>query len=91
MLKKMTEKSPPALPSVQALINSLTQKKDFPTLIDDKKLAELFDIDERTPAQWRYTGKYKKELPVIRIGRCCRYRLADAIALIEQQLTGDQS
>ena len=84
MPKKAAASSTPSLgTSVPAPVTQINLK-EF-QLIDDQKLAELFDIDPRTPAQWRYQGRFKKELPVIRIGRCCRYRLGDALALINSQ------
>jgi hypothetical protein len=85
-----TTLSPPVKTSVFTPINSSTEK-DFAvsphTLIDDDTLAKLLDVSPRTPAQWRYTGKFKKELPTIKVGRNRRTRLVDALAFIENQLT----
>lgn len=38
----------------------------------DKEFAAVAKISPSTPAQWRYTGKFKEELPFIKIGRSVR-------------------
>ena len=85
--KKVISTSPSLGTSVLAYLTPL-DIKDL-QLIDDKQLADLFGIDERTPAQWRYTGRFKDELPVVRIGRCCRYRLTDAQKFIANHLQAE--
>ena len=42
-------------------------------LWSDADLTALLKIHPRTPAQWRYLGKFKKELPYIKIGKTVRY------------------
>lgn len=86
--KAAASRSPSLRPSAPAPLTQFNAKEL--QLIDDKTLAKLLDIDPRTPAQWRYTGKFKDELPVIHVGRCHRYRLADVIALISGQVNQSQ-
>lgn len=42
-------------------------------LWSDADLTTLLKIHPRTLAQWRYLGKFKKELPYIKIGKTVRY------------------
>ena len=85
MPKKKVISTSPSLGTLVPAYLTPIDIKDI-QLIDDKQLADLFGVDERTPAQWRYTGRFKDELPVVRIGRCCRYRLADAQKFIANHL-----
>lgn len=39
----------------------------------DEDFAFLLKTHPRTIAQWRYLGKYKDELPYIKIGKMVRY------------------
>jgi hypothetical protein len=77
--------TPPADASGSAFFNPNHAKSSSSLLLDDRQLAELFGIDPRTPAQWRYVGKFKNELPHIKIGRSVRYRRDDAMAFIDSQ------
>ena len=52
-------------------------------LIDDRELAALLGIAGRTPAQWRYTGKFKSELPYLKIGHLIRYRHSDVLSFLD--------
>lgn len=56
--------------------------------LDDRALASLLGIAEKTPAQWRYTGKFSKELPFYRFGRSVRYRRSDIEAFIANRRVG---
>ncbi len=91
--KTATSTSPLLGTSVPASFNQIDIRKL--QLLDDKKLSELLSIDPRTPAQWRYTGRFKTELPVVRFGRSCRYRLTDAQNFIathlQANLTGESA
>jgi excisionase family DNA binding protein len=51
-------------------------------LITDRELAYLTGVSEKTPAQWRHLGKFKDELPYIKLGRSVRYRETDVLAFI---------
>ena len=42
-------------------------------LWSDAEFSGLMKTHPRTLAQWRYLGKYKKELPYIKIGKMVRY------------------
>ena len=57
-------------------------------LIDDRQLARLADVSPRTPAQWRYLGKFKDELPYIKIGRNVRYRQSVALSFLDACTVG---
>ncbi|MFX1802084.1 helix-turn-helix domain-containing protein [Paraburkholderia sp. A1RO-5] len=56
--------------------------------LDDRALAVLLNISEKTPAQWRFTGKFTEELPFYKFGRCVRYRREDVEAFIEKSRIG---
>ncbi|PAJ87288.1 DNA-binding protein [Burkholderia ubonensis] len=56
--------------------------------LDDRALAELLDISDKTPAQWRHLGKFTEELPFYKFGRCVRYRREDVEAFIEKSRVG---
>ena len=51
-------------------------------LMTDREFASTLGVDERTPAQWRYIGKFRKALPYFKIGRSVRYRESDVIAFL---------
>lgn len=42
-------------------------------LWSDAELSNLLKTHPRTIAQWRYLGKFKDELPYIKIGKMVRY------------------
>jgi excisionase family DNA binding protein len=56
--------------------------------LDDRALADLLNISEKTPAQWRFTGKFTDELPFYKFGRCVRYRREDVDAFIAKRRVG---
>ncbi|AXW24561.1 helix-turn-helix domain-containing protein [Ralstonia solanacearum] len=56
--------------------------------LDDRALAAELNISPRTPAQWRFTGKFAKELPFHRFGRAIRYRREDVEAFIAASRVG---
>jgi excisionase family DNA binding protein len=56
--------------------------------LDDRALAVLLNISEKTPAQWRFNGKFSNELPFYKFGRCVRYRREDVEAFIEKSRVG---
>ncbi|MBU9174032.1 helix-turn-helix domain-containing protein [Burkholderia gladioli] len=56
--------------------------------LDDRALAVLLNISEKTPAQWRFTGKFSEELPFYKFGRCVRYRREDIQAFIDKSRIG---
>jgi excisionase family DNA binding protein len=64
------------------------QRALFSDFLDDRALADLLGISEKTPAQWRFTGKFSEELPFYKFGRCVRYRREDVEAFIEKSRVG---
>lgn len=46
-----------------------------PTLLNRAQAAELLGVKPQTLATWHITGRYG--LPLIKVGRSVRYRLAD--------------
>jgi hypothetical protein len=56
--------------------------------LDDRALANKLQIAEKTPAQWRFTGKFVKELPYYKFGRAVRYRREDVEAFITNMRVG---
>ncbi|AJY65911.1 helix-turn-helix domain-containing protein [Burkholderia glumae] len=75
MIGKTTTASP--------LLSSLLHE-----FLDDRALAVLLDISDKTPAQWRHLGKFTEELPFYKFGRCVRYRREDVEAFIEKSRVG---
>ncbi|WP_175817818.1 helix-turn-helix domain-containing protein [Burkholderia diffusa] len=75
----MIEKNTTASPLLRSLLHEF---------LDDRALAELLDISDKTPAQWRHLGKFTKELPFYKFGRCVRYRREDVEAFIEKSRVG---
>lgn len=57
--------------------------------LDDRALAAELNLSPRTPAQWRFTGKFSKELPFYKFGRAVRYRREDVEAFIASMRVGD--
>jgi excisionase family DNA binding protein len=47
----------------------------LPKLLTRKEAAEILGVRPETLAVWHCTRRYK--LPVVKVGRSCRYRLAD--------------
>ncbi len=52
-------------------------------LLSRKEAAEFLNIKEETLAVWKCTHKY--QLPVIKVGRLCRYRMEDLQAFISRR------
>lgn len=78
----MTTKTVPTSALQRALLNEF---------LDDRTLAELLCISEKTPAQWRFTGKFSEELPFYKFGRAVRYRREDVEAFIAKMRVGSVS
>jgi excisionase family DNA binding protein len=55
-------------------------------LLTRAEAAELLGVTVGTLAVWHCTGRYK--IPVVKVGRSCRYRLADLEAWIESRTVG---
>mgnify|MGYP001277143990 CR=1 FL=1 len=49
-------------------------------LVDNKQAAQILQINEKTLANWRSSGKSPK---YVKVGRCIRYRLSDLTTWIE--------
>ena len=54
----------------------------------DAEFADLLQISVRTPAQWRYLGKFKDELPFVKIGRTVRYTDEVVAKFIQKNMVG---
>ncbi len=52
-------------------------------LLTRKEAAEFLNIKEETLAVWKCTHKYN--LPVVKVGRLCRYRKEDLLNFIERR------
>lgn len=57
----------------------------FSNLLSRKQAAEYLGISEGTLAVWACTGRYN--LPVVKVGRLSKYRLADLDAFIANNVT----
>ena len=64
------------------MYNELSKAK----LLTRTEAAELLGVTVGTLAVWHCTGRYK--IPVVKVGRSCRYRLADLEAWIESRTVG---
>lgn len=59
---------------------------DFPQLLTRDQAAEYLGIAPQTLAIWAMTGRYG--LPVIKVGRLCKYRRRDLDAFLERRTVG---
>lgn len=55
-------------------------------LLTTEEAARHLNIKPQTLNNWRVTGRYA--LPFIRVGRLCRYRMADLDAFISARTSG---
>lgn len=67
---------------------SALQRALLNEFLDDRALADLLSISDKTPAQWRFTGKFSAELPFYKFGRAVRYRREDVEAFIAKMRVG---
>ena len=61
-------------------------KNGLPKLLTRTEAAEVLGVRPETLAVWHCTGRYK--LPVVKVGRSCRYRLADLEAWLAARTVG---
>lgn len=60
-------------------------EKESHILYNRKQAAEFLGVKENTLAVWLTTRRY--DLPVIKIGRLCKYRLSDLLEFLDKQTT----
>lgn len=65
---------------------SLTPRSD---LLSRKQAAEYLGLSEGTLAVWACTGRYN--LPMVKVGRLVKYRLADLVAFITNNVIGGEA
>ena len=58
-------------------------------LLSRKEAAEYLGVKPQTLAAWHITGKYG--LPVVKVGRSVRYRIADLERWLESRTVGATS
>ena len=58
-------------------------------LLTRAEAAELLGVTVGTLAVWHCCGRHK--IPMVKVGRACRYRLADLEAWIESRTVGGVS
>ncbi len=58
-------------------------------LLTREQAAEFLNICPQTLSVWKCTQRYN--LPVVKVGRCVRYRLSDLQAFIERNVVGRDS
>ena len=63
----------------------LPHEKQSPTLLSRKQAAEFLGVKENTLAVWLTTRRY--DLPVVKVGRLCKYRLSDLLEFLDKQTT----
>ena len=68
-------------PLLGALVQRVTGE-----LLTTEDAAAYLNIKPQTLNNWRVTGRYA--LPFIRVGRLCRYRMADLDAFIAARTAG---
>ncbi len=61
----------------------MTEYNTQQRLLTRKEAAEFLNIKEETLAVWKCTHKYN--LPVVKVGRLCRYRKEDLLNFIERR------
>lgn len=62
-----------------------THQKESHILYTRKQAAEFLGIKENTLAVWLTTKRY--DLPVVKVGRLCKYRLSDLLEFLDKQTT----
>ena len=55
-------------------------------LLTRAEAAEFLGVTVGTLAVWHCTGRHK--IPMVKVGRSCRYRLADLEAWVESRMVG---
>jgi len=58
----------------------------LPKLLSRREAAEYLGVKPQTLAAWHVTGRYN--LPVVKVGRSVRYRLADLEAWLAARTVG---
>ncbi|MBN1556188.1 MAG: helix-turn-helix domain-containing protein [Phycisphaerae bacterium] len=61
-------------------------KNGLSKMLTRKEAAEYLGVKPQTLAAWHVTGKYN--LPLVKVGRSCRYRLADLEAWLAARTVG---
>jgi excisionase family DNA binding protein len=61
-------------------------RNGLPKLLTRKEAAEVLGVRPETLAVWHCTGRYK--LPVVKVGRSCRYRLTDLESWLSARTVG---
>lgn len=60
-------------------------EKEFHILYARKKAADFLGVKENTLAVWHTTRRYN--LPMVKVGRLCKYRLSDLLEFLDRQTT----
>ncbi|MDB2415183.1 helix-turn-helix domain-containing protein [Rickettsiales bacterium] len=60
-------------------------EKEFHILLTRKEAAEFLGVKENTLAVWLTTRRY--DLPVVKVGRLCKYRKSDLLDFLDKQTT----
>lgn len=62
--------------------------KDSYILYTRKQAAEFLGVKENTLAVWHTTRRY--DLPVVKVGRLCKYRLSDLLEFLDKQTSPER-
>jgi hypothetical protein len=73
---------------IQSDIPEVSATSNADELICDATVAAMIGVKPRIPAQWRYLGKFKLELPYYKIGRTVRYRRGDVASFVQHCKVG---
>lgn len=60
-------------------------EKESHVLYTRKQAADFLGVKGNTLAVWLTTNRY--DLPVVKVGRLCKYRLSDLLAFLDKQTT----
>jgi DNA-binding Xre family transcriptional regulator len=65
------------------------QKNLQDKLLSRKEAAQFLGVKENTLAIWACNKRYN--LPVIKVGRLCKYRLSDLISFLDERTNSNDS
>lgn len=64
-------------------------EKEFHILYTRKQAAEFLGVKENTLAVWHTNKRY--DLPMVKVGRLCKYRLSTLLEFLDKQTTPSRS
>ncbi|MDR9812128.1 helix-turn-helix transcriptional regulator [Rhizobium hidalgonense] len=74
----------PTKDDLQKALSKLLTNAPAPLLVETREAAQILGLSASTLEKWRF-HRTPGTPPVVRIGRACRYRLADLREWVDQQ------